>query len=646
MAIDSLHFSVAALHELLRASHEQGEGCWSIDAGGRVFQFSVGSPRNVYVDETGRRGSGRHGVEALPLVAEVPVAFNHRDPDRLGDPGVNGTAMVNVAMLFEVPRHGGRVPQHLLNHYRVDCSSTRAADVHVHPANADTTWIAETIAQLVRVHYGGTYPLPDQEQLPFLPAPPVRLITRSDPSPQVVLVTAGPARADDAAVDEREHIPAVAFDPGEGARWIARVSDETLATELAKLEHAVRGLASNRGEEIEAPKASVEEGELVIRGSGAKTGRRELRVSLERPGNVNAGLIQTTAAGVPGGLGRDVAALAKELLVGAIGIPQHQLLPSRPLLVSRNSPLEMTTRLLHASLGSGSLLLHGAIQHRGDDPESVVADFTALRPPVGLLSQTCDASRSWAPGSEVVRLEWDFGDGTTAGSADEALKLVVTHEYKSEGDYEVTLTVTDARGRRASRTRTVSVGSLELEVSTPLVSDDAVATTVRILSGMAPVEGVRLTIHGEDLVEELVTDDDGAAIFEGAWAIFTVQPDSVPVVSLARDARIVAAGPIGESEWPVRLVHHEILLRGRRCAEMVDLLLAADGATDGIDSAYLAGVLRATKTALLNGSLPRWSLAGDDRGLDEPAAAIGAVEDWLRTSVDACMSQHVDPSTS
>jgi PKD repeat protein len=644
MAIDSLHFSVAAVRELLRASHEQGAGCWSVDAGGRVFQFSVGAPRKVFVDETPRRGSGRHGTEALPLVAEVPVAYNHRDPDRLGDAGLNGVALVRVAMLFEVPRHSGRVPQHLKNHYRVDCSATQPSDVEVHPTQVDDTdSIAETIAVLVREHYGGTHPLPDYEYLPFSPTPPVRVVTRAGRSPQVILVTAGATRGDDAQAKGSEDVPAVAFDPGEGARWIARVSSESLAPELAKLEHSVRGLASKSGEEITTPQARVEDGELVIGGSG-KSGEREMRVSLERPTNVNAGLIQTRVVGESDRLSADVAAVAGELLVAATGIPGQYLLPSRPLLVGRNYPLEATVRLIRASLSREGLLLHGAIQQGGEERDSVIADFTALRSPESLLGQTCDASRSWAAGSEIVRLDWDFGDGTTESSADDALELVVTHEYAVEGEYEVTLTVTDARECRASRTRTLSVGALDLDVSVPLCGDVGVVTALRLLSGRAPVEGAQLTVRSEDLHQELITDGDGAAMYEGPWAIFKPQPGSAPVISVGRDGWIHASGAAGEREWPVTIVRYETLKTSMRCVALCDTLLAADDLSERTDMAYMPGLLRAIKATLLGGALPRWPLGVDDRVLEEPSEALVAVERWLQATVDSAPS--IGPAAS
>jgi len=55
------------------------------------------------------------------------------------------------------------------------------------------------------------------------------------------------------------------------------------------------------------------------------------------------------------------------------------------------------------------------------------------------------------PDDDVVSWEWSFGDGATASgpSAD--------HAYAAPGSYDVTLTVTDAAGNRASTTRTVEV---------------------------------------------------------------------------------------------------------------------------------------------------------------------------------------------
>lgn len=46
---------------------------------------------------------------------------------------------------------------------------------------------------------------------------------------------------------------------------------------------------------------------------------------------------------------------------------------------------------------------------------------------------------------------WNFGDGTTANG------INVTHQYRTAGTFQATLTVTDSRGAQATRVRTVTV---------------------------------------------------------------------------------------------------------------------------------------------------------------------------------------------
>jgi len=58
---------------------------------------------------------------------------------------------------------------------------------------------------------------------------------------------------------------------------------------------------------------------------------------------------------------------------------------------------------------------------------------------------------SVAPGSHLTTFDWTFGDGTVAKGVD------VTHLYTNPGDYEVTLTVTDDKGRSDTATQTIRI---------------------------------------------------------------------------------------------------------------------------------------------------------------------------------------------
>jgi RNA polymerase sigma factor (sigma-70 family) len=70
---------------------------------------------------------------------------------------------------------------------------------------------------------------------------------------------------------------------------------------------------------------------------------------------------------------------------------------------------------------------------------------------LGRESISVDASASSDPDGRVVAFAWDFGDGSFGTG------IVAWHRYREAGDYLVRLTVTDDRGARASRVRTISV---------------------------------------------------------------------------------------------------------------------------------------------------------------------------------------------
>jgi PKD repeat protein len=69
---------------------------------------------------------------------------------------------------------------------------------------------------------------------------------------------------------------------------------------------------------------------------------------------------------------------------------------------------------------------------------------------------TADASGSTDNGgNQITTYEFDFGDGTTVGpQADDT----ATHTYASQGNYTVTVTVTDSAGQSSTATDDVAVG--------------------------------------------------------------------------------------------------------------------------------------------------------------------------------------------
>jgi PKD repeat protein len=68
-----------------------------------------------------------------------------------------------------------------------------------------------------------------------------------------------------------------------------------------------------------------------------------------------------------------------------------------------------------------------------------------------------NASQSTAPeGRSIVKYEWDFGDGVSFSSTSSAK---ASHGYTAEGQYIVTLTVTDSAGQKASESNRVIVAN-------------------------------------------------------------------------------------------------------------------------------------------------------------------------------------------
>ena len=64
---------------------------------------------------------------------------------------------------------------------------------------------------------------------------------------------------------------------------------------------------------------------------------------------------------------------------------------------------------------------------------------------------TVDASDSFDPDGTITSYAWNFGDGSTASG------VVATHTYASEGDYTITLTVTDDDNRTDSLAKPIAV---------------------------------------------------------------------------------------------------------------------------------------------------------------------------------------------
>lgn len=81
-----------------------------------------------------------------------------------------------------------------------------------------------------------------------------------------------------------------------------------------------------------------------------------------------------------------------------------------------------------------------------------VSCFTAIPTKID-LGDTAEfnGSYSYSPNNQIVNYTWDFGDGIFGYTKE------ISHEYNSEGEYTISLKVTDGNGLSSTTTKTVSV---------------------------------------------------------------------------------------------------------------------------------------------------------------------------------------------
>lgn len=112
------------------------------------------------------------------------------------------------------------------------------------------------------------------------------------------------------------------------------------------------------------------------------------------------------------------------------------------------------------------------------------------------LNVSFDASGSSAPAGDIIKYEWDLGDGTTASGAQ------VQHSYTGQGYYAAKLTVTDSYGGTSTATVLITVNApLEVYDSTQTVPTTQTAapqcglgsgvTMLTSLSGLVLLMGIR-----------------------------------------------------------------------------------------------------------------------------------------------------------
>lgn len=120
--------------------------------------------------------------------------------------------------------------------------------------------------------------------------------------------------------------------------------------------------------------------------------------------------------------------------------------------------------------------------------ESPAAAFTVV---CDKLVCDVDGSGSSDPDGSISTWAWDFGDGGSDTGSN------ATHTYGADGDYVISLEVTDNQGATDTVTRTVSVDS---DTSTPGADVEAVASASVTRNAVAPTLSVPNAVQAGDVM--------------------------------------------------------------------------------------------------------------------------------------------------
>jgi len=193
-----------------------------------------------------------------------------------------------------------------------------------------------------------------------------------------------------------------------------------------------------------------------------------------------------------------------------------------------------------------------------------------ITPPVAVFTEsaetvytsepiTFNASDSYDPDGSIVSYYWDFGDGTNATGA------VVTHSYNDNGNYTVTLTVTDNDGATdttsaiktilnsspiasfSESAETVYIGQIiTFNASSSYDPDGAIVSYFWDFGDGTNATGIVVehayTNDGNYTVTLTVTDDDGA--FTSTSAVKTILWNDPPVAVFTESNETAYTGEI------------------------------------------------------------------------------------------------------
>jgi hypothetical protein len=637
LTIDSLHLSTSSILQMLRYFHSSStiQHHRVVATGNEIFDFNIGAVRDVSIDKNMRRGSGRRGATAFPVRATVPVAFNYRSAEVLADPGTNGYAIINMAMLFELPVHRGVVPAHLYNHIRIDCTPTAANDITLFGLSKNReVEVATILTQFVHRDLGGTFPLPNALGPLASTNEPVQVLTYVEPAQQIVIRSA-PAKPPKQVSSPAESTADVAVFGAENAAWAAFISEQSVRPELEKLAHGIRGILESDSTEKEKTSIVLEDGCLTItsssraRADAQKTGVGQMRIGL-----TTATTPQGNRVCVARSLGavssfateeteNKICNLVTDILSPIISsatatVRQNEFRLNAGVGGSPTGPEVLKTegqnaRFLYAEIRRNGVLFHGVVD-QVEAPSPPVAEFRYLRTPSSLTQFTFNAVTCWSAGGEITEVRWDFGDGVTVSSSGPNIEFVVSHTFKRAGKFEVGLQVKDSLGRIAEYKERIDIGQMALEIGRPVaIGENKFRTAISLKSGNTPVPKMTLklaTPHGN---RELTADQDGRIILDDDQVLLArtlTRQWSQDLTDGGTVSVETAAGPV---EWPVGIIDGESYARMINVIQLCDRVLSQiylDPAKD-TQKEHMQSMLIDLKEGLLQGKVSGMGPLGD-----------------------------------
>ena len=188
--------------------------------------------------------------------------------------------------------------------------------------------------------------------------------------------------------------------------------------------------------------------------------------------------------------------------------------------------------------------------------------LTVLKAPVAIFtyspsfpivdeSVTFNASNSYDPNGYIASYKWDFGDGNTATLTEP----ITTHAYAIEGNYTVTLTVTDNGGFNDTSTQIVRVRNYPIASFAYYPSNPFVDETVTLNASSSLPRGGVIVSYKWDFGDGIVTSASSPVMYHvykiigNYYIILTVTDSEGLSHSTSKAINVSPLGPVAHFTW-------------------------------------------------------------------------------------------------